>query len=163
MAEQQAPCTPLHPPVTLLPSSLFLVHSTWLLASVLLAAVGYRVVQGGDNAGSFNVICTSQGPSLLSVQCRVNAISNAAAGSPGMLSTGLMARSRLRRGCQCHAVHSVLYVGLSQGCLDSANNAGQVTLLPDQSARTKDVRDVSPGFSFLCLQTAVLGVCCVHM
>ena len=61
---------------------------------------------------------------MLSVKCRVhvNTISNAAGGDR-IMSTGLMTRSRLRRGCHCHAVHSVLYVGSSQGRLDSANSA----------------------------------------
>lgn len=41
-------------------------------------------------------------------------------------NAGLLVRSRLRRGCQCHAVHAVLYVGHMQGRSDSANTSGQV-------------------------------------
>ena len=72
--------------------------------------------------------CALHCTSLLSASCRVhvNTISRAVAGSPEGLSTGLMACSQLRRGCQCHTVHSVLYVAPPQGRLDSANNAGQV-------------------------------------
>ncbi|KAL0038253.1 hypothetical protein WJX79_010194 [Trebouxia sp. C0005] len=41
-------------------------------------------------------------------------------------NAGLVTRSRLRRGCQCHTVQSVLYVGHTQGKTDSANTSGQI-------------------------------------
>lgn len=93
-----------------------------------------------------------------------------------------MARSRLRRGCHCHAVHSVLYVGPSQDSLDSANNAGQVSppqISQPDPERCGDIKIysliflsvmtlfepyVSPGLSvFANKETAVPGFCCVHM
>ena len=49
-----------------------------------------------------------------------------AAAASQVLTTSLQSRSRLRRGCHCHAVRSVLYIGHILGRLDSANDAGQV-------------------------------------
>lgn len=48
------------------------------------------------------------------------------ASSLRLTNTGLLTRSRLRRGCHCHTVQSVLYVGHTQGKNDSANTSGQI-------------------------------------
>lgn len=59
--------------------------------------------------------------------CRIHANSRLeTASSLQGANAGLVTRSRLRRGCQCHTVQSVLYVGHTQGKTDSANTSGQV-------------------------------------
>ncbi|DBB01412.1 TPA: hypothetical protein ACH3X1_000077 [Trebouxia sp. C0004] len=72
------------------------------------------------------ILQNSSKPVDIQQDMRLHANSRLEESSLQLANTGFLTRSRLRRGCLCHTVQSVLYVGHTQGKNDSANTSGQI-------------------------------------